>query len=155
MAGPNGGRRPGSGRKRGPSKATIEKAVVAERVLGEVVMQGRKLGKETLEEYMVLFAGLSSRFQPEGTDPASVRAWAKTEHEPMFEKYVTLAVSAAKELAKYQSPTFKAIMNAPPPTVNDGRKQTKFTLNIFAEISRAIEGESIASRARVINSRPN
>jgi hypothetical protein len=54
----------------------------------------------------------------------------------MFHKYASLAVAAAKDLAKYQSPTFKAIeVSAPAPAIEDGgrRKVTRFTLSIFGE----------------------
>jgi hypothetical protein len=47
-----------------------------------------------------------------------------------------LAVTAAKDLAKYQSPTFKAVeISAPVPAIegSDGKKVTRFTLSIFDE----------------------
>ena len=43
-----GGARPGAGRPRGPSKATIEKALIAERTVSEAKTSGKRLAKEVL-----------------------------------------------------------------------------------------------------------
>lgn len=141
-----GGPRPNSGRKPGPTKATLERAAIAQRVMGEAAMQGRKLGKEVLEEFMVLFAGLATKFQPDATDTSAVRDWAKKPEFDKFVQFATLAKDTAKELAKYQSPTFRAIeLAAPAPTMEgeSSRKVTKFTLHIFGEDPRmkTIEGK--------------
>jgi hypothetical protein len=145
MAG-HGGPRPNSGRKPGPTKATLERAAIAERVINEAAMSGQKLAKEVLNEFMILFGGLATKFQPASSDTAVVHDWAKTPAFDKFVQFATLARDTAKDLAKYQSPTFKAIeVHAPAPTVegNDGRKITKFTLHIFGDDPRmkTIEGK--------------
>jgi hypothetical protein len=53
-----------------PNKVTIEKAIVAERIMQEATMSGRKLGKEMIEEFAVMFGGLAAAVQPVGTGPA-------------------------------------------------------------------------------------
>ncbi len=138
MAG-NGGRRPGGGRKRGaPHKATIERALGHERVLREAEMRGERLAKEVLNDFMKTFASIADYHQPH---PETIAAWSKGDaalaaKEPMFEKYAGLAMQAARDLAKYQSPTFKAIeVSAPSPAMqgSEGKKVTRFTLAIFDE----------------------
>ena len=132
------GSRPGErrgGRKRGvPNRATVERAEIALRSTAEAKASGRKLGKEVLEELMVLFGGLASKFQPESMDKIVVQEWTKGDREPMFHKYASLAVKVAKDLADFQSPRFKAVeVHAPAPNMEDKqrKKVTRFTLNIF------------------------
>ncbi|MGH8335302.1 MAG: hypothetical protein ACRETL_00430, partial [Gammaproteobacteria bacterium] len=95
---------------------------------------GRKLGKEVLEEFMALFGELASKFRPTGPDVATVQEWGSSPNEPMFHKYASLTVAAARDLTKYQSPTFKAIeVSGPAPMVEsgEGKMITTFTLKIF------------------------
>jgi hypothetical protein len=136
MAG-NGGRRPGGGRKKGrPNKATIERAIIAQQILERTEMSGRKFGKEVLEELMVRFSELACKFQPDSFDTAVVQDWAKTKNYDRFVQLAALARDTARELAKYQSPTFKAVeVSAPAPAVeaSDGKKVTRFQLHIFDE----------------------
>jgi hypothetical protein len=91
---PKGGSKPGErrgGRQRGtPNKTTMERLLRAERETAVAQAEGRKLAKEVLDDFMVLFAGS----QPD---------------EAKFEKYARLAIATAADLAPYQSPTFKAI----------------------------------------------
>jgi hypothetical protein len=133
------GSRPGErrgGRRKGiPNRTTTEQMEIARLSASEATASGRKLGKDVLEELMVRFSELAHKFQP-ASSTLAVRDWAKSAAEPMFHKYASLAVTAAKDLAKYQSPTFKAVeISAPAPTVegNNGKKITKFTLHIFDE----------------------
>src|ERR1700749_41238 len=92
----------GGGRKKGTvNKATIEKAIIAERVMNEAAMSGRKLAKELLEEFMVLFGGLAGSFQPPDSSPAGVAKWAETKAQAQFDKYAGMTVDAATALAKY------------------------------------------------------
>jgi hypothetical protein len=44
-----------------------------------------------------------------------IKKWLRSKNEAYFEKYVNLTLTAAKELAKYQSPTFRAVALAPAP----------------------------------------
>jgi hypothetical protein len=64
------GERRGGRTKGQPNKATIEKSIVAERVMQEAAMSGRKLGKETIEEFAVMFGSIAAAVQPVGTAPA-------------------------------------------------------------------------------------
>ncbi len=96
------------GRKKGtPNKATVEKAIIAEQVVARADMAGRKLAKEVLDEFMHLFAGMAASHQPLPSGmPVPL---GRTPNEAKFEKYARLAVQCAKDLASYQSPTFRAI----------------------------------------------
>jgi len=120
MKGRSGGARPGAGRKRGLSKKTIERleqkriAEEASRAVTELEKARaakKKLGKEVIEEFMFLFAGMAAFYQPPPPGQTNTN-----ENEEKFKTYAVLAVDAASELAKYQSPTFKAIaISAPLP----------------------------------------
>lgn len=111
-----------------PNKRTITKKLMGEymqtpegRVLiGEVVQQQqpRSQGKkavEILDTLMNLTMGYVARYQPKpNADGQETNAVADAEQ---FKEYLGLATSCAKELAKYQSPTFKAIATQEvPPT---------------------------------------
>ncbi len=112
-----GGYRAKAGRPRGPHQSTIEKQLIAERTLHEARATGKKLAKEVLEEFMFLFGGIAASYQPL---PPNVQAPAgHVTDEVKFVKYASLAVEAAKALAPYQSPTFRA-MNV---TVTPGDQQ--------------------------------
>lgn len=113
MAGPGG-------RKRGSrNKAVIEReriaAEIAARTVADAKISGKKLAKEVLDDFMHLFAGMAAHHQPipkgqpipPGRDP----------DRAMFEKYAQMAVSCAADLAKYQSPTFKAVQIVDQPQV--------------------------------------
>jgi len=106
--GTTGGARPGAGRPRGVrNKATIEKALIAEQVVARAEMTGRKLAKEVLDEFMHLFAGMAASTQP--LPPGMPVPSGRAPDEAKFEKYARLAIQCAKDLAAYQSPTFRAI----------------------------------------------
>ncbi len=140
--GARGGKRTGAGRKVGPNKATIEKAIIAERVMNEAAMSGRKLGKEVIEEFMIMFGGLAGMFQPRSLKekkedeppppltPADIEAWAKSYKEPLFEKYSKLVLKAATELADFQSPRLAHVQTAAP-APERGAVKKKFTIGIF------------------------
>ena len=123
------------GRAKGvPNKATLQKALIAERTVADARMSGRKLAKEILDDFMQLFAGMAAHYQPTPPD----RPQNPSQDEPMFEKYGRLAVETAKALANYQSPTFRAIVVAPPPE-EKGEMRKRFTLTVF-EGGRPITG---------------
>lgn len=129
------GSRPGE--RRGGRKPGIPNRVTAERLeVARLAATQGKLGKEVLEELMVRFSELACKFQPDGFDTAVVQDWAKTKNYDRFVQLATLARDTARELAKYQSPTFKAVeVSAPAPAVeaSDGKKVTRFQLHIFDE----------------------
>jgi len=119
---------------------TIEKALLAERLMKEAAMSGEKLAKEVLNDFMKAFANVAIASQP----PAeNVDKWLMTKKAQQFEKWSTLAVNTAKELAKYQSPTMKAIEVGPTNLTggeDDGhRKVRRFTLRIFDRDPRTNE----------------
>jgi hypothetical protein len=115
MAG-RGGKREGSGRKRGvKTAATIEKeriaAEIALRTQADARVNGVPLAKEVLDQFMQLFAGLAANFQPwpesRGVNP--------NYNENSFRFYAEAAVNTAHKLAPFQSPTFKAVQISAPP----------------------------------------
>jgi hypothetical protein len=128
MAG-RGGSRIGSGRPRGSlNKETIEKAIIAERITAAVEMRGEKLAKEYLNEFLKVFAGMAAHFQP--THPG-MPVQNPNANEAKFEKWARLTIDTATQLAKYQSPQFRAVMVAPAPETDGSTKRKRFSLTIF------------------------
>lgn len=127
--GPPKGVRIGGRAKGTPNKATAEKALIAERVVQEAQMAGRKLGKEVLADFMDLFAALAAYHQPL-PDGQPVPLDRKPD-DVKFEKYARLAIQSAKDLAPYQSPTFRSIQVAAPAPERKGETKRKFTLMVF------------------------
>lgn len=118
MAG-TGGARPGAGRPKGVSKATLEKIALAQREVAGAKASGKKLAKEVLDEFMQLFAGMAAYYQP---TPATVPQQNANQDESKFKEYAVLACEQAAELAQYQSPKLRAIlMPLPPPGDQPGR----------------------------------
>lgn len=97
-----------------PNKATIEKTLRAEFELTQARDTGKKLAKDVLDEFMMLFAGMAAHHQP--IPPGQPIPAGRVPDEDKFEKWARLAVETAADLAKYQSPTFRAIaVSMPPP----------------------------------------
>jgi hypothetical protein len=94
------GERRGGRAKGTPNKATVERAVIAARVTAEAEMRGQRLGKEILAKYAAVFDEMADARLLEG-------------NVVEFEKYARLACSIARDLAPYQSPTFRAVDVAP------------------------------------------
>jgi hypothetical protein len=114
-----GGRRQGS-----RSKATIERELLAQRMLQHApvgAIQNARLGKETLEKFMTLFDDLAEHYRPMPENPRA--------DESKFTKYATAACDCARALAPYQSPTYRAIVVSSPPP--EQQKVKRFTLTIF------------------------
>ena len=104
---PRGGHREGAGRPRGAlGKGTIERAIIAEQVVERAQMTGEKLAKEYLNDFLKLFAGMAAYYQP--TLPGMAQQ-NQNGDEGKFERWADKAMYAAKELAKYQSPQYRAI----------------------------------------------
>ena len=125
---PRGGKRPNAGRRRGSKgKATIEKAIIAERDIAKAQVSGRKLGKEIIDHYMHVFAEIADteRAAALAEKPENAR-----EHEARFERFARYAIDCAHKLVPYQSPTFRAIQIAPPQN-EQLNKVTRFRLTIF------------------------
>ena len=127
------GSRPGErrgGRQKGTkNKRTVEAELLAKRVLDNApagAIQHARLGKETLEKFMMLFEELAQQYRP----------IPKSRHsdEARFAKYRPPLSATAKALAPYQSPTFRAIVVSPPPPPEVTKR---FTLRIFDRFNGA------------------
>lgn len=119
----------GLGRPKGrKNKSTLEKERVAAEIAARTVMDARvakkPLAKEVLATFMELFGGVTRHFQPSGSDYVAMKARREAAargqppppfpdnpnaDEEQFLRYAQLTVHCAKELAPYQSPTFKNI----------------------------------------------
>ena len=108
------GKKTGGRVKGTPNRATVQKALIAEQVVARAEMTGRKLAKEVLDEFMHLFAGMAASTQP--LPPGMPVPPGRVPDEAKFEKYARLAIQCAKDLAPYQSPTFRAIQVIAGPT---------------------------------------
>jgi hypothetical protein len=100
---------PGSGRVKGtPNKATTER-MIANQIDG--ARAGRiELAKDVLQRAMKLAEEVAARNRPQpanGKSKAIRAAWA------LYNEWFDRWVFCAKELAKYQSPTFKAVAVMP------------------------------------------
>lgn len=94
-----------------PNKATAEREALLARVVAEQTQQkpGRKLAREVLDDLMHTFLGMAAQAQPL---PEGVVPMPGQKPDPVkFVEYATLAGSFAKDLAPYQSPRFKAVVN--------------------------------------------
>jgi len=118
--GNRGGAGRGQGRKPGiPNKATVERALEAAKQNAEAKANGKKLAKEVLEEFMLLFAGMAAAYQP--LPPGTPVPPGREPNEAKFITYAKLATDTAADLAPYQSPTFRAIgVMAPNPDLRPG-----------------------------------
>jgi len=111
------GRAAGTPNKR--TKEALEQNRIAQQMAADVrrgaepSRQVRKLAKEMLDDFMHTFAGMAATFQPL-PDGMAVPAGRKPD-ENKFLTYSKLAIEAAKSLAPYQSPTYKAIQIVAPP----------------------------------------
>jgi len=126
---PRGGPRPNAGRKRGSrNKAVIEREILAEQIANRARMNGEKLGKEVLAELMTQFCDMAERARPKyGPNGKLVDG-----NERDYERWARLVLLCAKELAPYQSPTFKAVAVASPnPSID------RQVINLTAPIDQA------------------
>jgi hypothetical protein len=123
------GSRPGErrgGRQKGtPNRATVERAAIAARIADEANMRGQKLGKEYLAKYAGLFDEMADERRLAG-DAAGFERWAR------------LCCATAKDLAPYQSPTYRAVVIAPPPD-KPGDDVRVIDLKIFDHTGTAVE----------------
>ncbi len=119
------------GRAKGiPNKATIEKALIAEREIEKAKNSGRKLAKEIMQEFLPVLAGICAYYQP--TFPGMTQQNLHG-NATEFERWYKHVLETAKALAPFESPTFRAIMVAPPPQQKQGQRVRQFTLTIFDE----------------------
>lgn len=103
-----GGPRPNSGRPKGSlNKATIERLEQAATQVTKARAAGKKLGKDILDDFAQLFAGMAAAYQP--MPPGVAIPPGRQPDETKFKEYAELAVYTAYKLAEFQSPKFKAI----------------------------------------------
>jgi hypothetical protein len=105
------GRKTGGRRRGTPNKATIERALIAARAALESKSASKKLAKEILEDFMCVFVGMASHFQP--APPGTPRNPHADENK--FWKCAEAAINCAVKLAPYQSPSLKAVAVVPQP----------------------------------------
>lgn len=131
---PRGGRREGAGRK--PDAAKLEKradrevltraaAEDARATMQQAETNGEPLAKTVLNKYMQLFDRLAALYRP-SSHPVVDEHSGKPIRASMakFEKYSRLALDCAKQLAPYQSATFRAVLVTPPaPAAEPGAEQ--------------------------------
>jgi hypothetical protein len=122
------GSRPGErrgGRTKGtPNRATVERSAIAARITAEANMRGQPLAKEILAKYAARFDKMADARHLAG-DVAGFERWAR------------LACATAKDLAPYQSPTYRAVVITPPP--DEGDDVTVIDLKIFDHTGTALE----------------
>ena len=58
------GRKTGGRRRGTPNKATTEKALIAARAVADANVAGKKLAKDVLEGFMLLFSEMAGHHQP-------------------------------------------------------------------------------------------
>jgi hypothetical protein len=68
-------------------------------------LPGKKLGKEILEEFMMVARGMAAKYQP--APPGQPKQ--PHQNETKFLTYAEFVVNCAWKLAEYQSPKFRAI----------------------------------------------
>lgn len=150
---PGGGSKPGErrgGRKRGtPNKRTEEKKLLPLMEQARAHGAGHKLAKEVIEEFMIVAAGTAARYQPrprqeDGQEEGKFKETNKLANPDLFEKWAKLAVAWATDLAPYQSPTFRAIVVAPPPPDPGTGRVKRFTLTIFDDGGRELSENLVA-----------
>lgn len=89
-----------------PNKATTQKELLAARIMAEHEQKpGRKLAKEVLDDFMHLFMGLAAQHQPLPPGVVDPNPAAKRD-EAKFVQYANMAREFARDLVKFQSPTF-------------------------------------------------
>lgn len=131
------GERRGGKAKGTPNKATVARAVQAEADVIKHQVSGKKLAKDMLDDYMLAFHAVAASYQRSLADAFQAGVKPAQADLDAFMKWGELVVDTAAQLAKYQSPTFKAIqVNAPMPLPKDaGGKIIEGTVIKLDEIS--------------------
>jgi hypothetical protein len=94
-------------RNKGPKRTQYGVLAIAKEVLPAMgrPAPGKRLGKEVLEEFMMIACGMAARYQP----APSGQPRNPHQNETKFLTYAEMAIKCTSELAQYQSPRFKAI----------------------------------------------
>jgi hypothetical protein len=128
----NGGRRPGSGRKKGgKNKATIVRETKQAEVIAQMIDSGKPLAVTVLQKAMEFAEGAVAAFRP------TLRADAAAGRQPNpdgsveeFGKWFDRWIKVTSELATYQTAKVKAI-DAPTAAPQAGERRKRFTLRVF------------------------
>lgn len=112
MAGKNGGARPGAGRKAGDrNKETLRRELIAAKQQLEQIKnresKGHKLAIDVLNDAMHVAYGMMAKHQPLAPNEAQMPGREPNVAE--FKEWLGITVSAAKELAPFQSAKFKSV----------------------------------------------
>ena len=112
------------GRAKGKlNQATLDKAVRAEADVIRHEVSGKKLAKDVLEDYMFAFHAIAAVYQNAIIEALRTGLQPAPSDVEKFKDWGTLVTKTAADLAKYQSPTFRAIavtMPQPLPKGADG-----------------------------------
>lgn len=107
---------------------------------------GQKKAVEVLREMMMLSAALVSLHQPKRDQATGT---VTVENHEKLQAYLGIAVRAAAEVAKYESPTFKAVavQEVPPlPQAPPGAEAT----NVASSIGKRSQKDAMAVYMRVV-----
>lgn len=108
------------GRQKGtPNKRTQEALLKQAMEVHQSAKTGKKLAKDVLDDLMQLTVGMAGVYQPDPPDRPGLNPYAS---EEKFWKCVEMARDFATALAKYQSPTFRAIAVHVSPENQDERR---------------------------------
>lgn len=149
------------GRQKGtPNKASIERALIAQRIAQEQRGKpGRKLAREVLDDLMHTFLGMAAQHQPL---PHGVVPMNGQQPDPVkFVEYAKLAGDFAAELAPFQSPKFKATIQLPEMPIGDNlagsqgdRDGSRLTPQEAYRLLRDSDVIDISPSAQVVNGKP-
>jgi hypothetical protein len=104
------GRKKTGGRKTGVRNKTTQRRIdVAERAIVLAKAGGKRLARDTLEDFLQLFTAIALTHQP--APPEAERN--PNYDEKKFEKFARLAVETATALASYQTPKLRAVLVSP------------------------------------------
>jgi hypothetical protein len=130
------------------NKKTIEKQRVQQMVDARIAKANapeRKLGKEILEDLMYTFIARATYWRKEFDTAITATNLARADYcEEQMSKHLGMATTSANMLAKFQSPTLRAIAIAPAPAEKPKEERTRFTLRVFE--SGASEPVQIVTR---------
>lgn len=130
------------------NKRTIEKEIQAAREIDRARENGEELAKDVLNRLMKLAEGAASLHRPQTADGKVVENTGDWEK---FGAWFDRTVYCARELAKYQSPTFRAHMISAPPPLPAAPDPKTIDGKVLALPTDAISGSRLYQR--VVNGR--
>ncbi len=150
------------GRQKGtPNKASVERALIAQRIAEQQRGKpGRKLAREVLDDLMHTFLGMAAQHQPL---PHGVVPMNGQQPDPVkFVEYAKLAGDFAAELAPFQSPKFKATIQLPEMPIGDNfagsqgdrQSSSRLTPQEAYRLLRDSDVIDVSPAAQVVNGKP-